>query len=361
MNGLLYAQFRTLLRRPFVYVIVTFSCVLFSFVMGSGGDVNAPIPVYIETNESQAEQVVDYLEANSSQTFDITEKSEVIRSVREGMVYAGLILESNSYAIVVAFDNPNAMALEQNVRKAYTDLVQQEKLRSSDHPQAEQVMTQLDDQLFSIKTESFLSETSFKYDSKLQAIFGMSVYFVVFTIAYNVIHLLTAKQTGIWDRMILSPTRKWEVYMGILMYAFILGYFQVFIIFSIFKWGLNVDFYDGFINMLILLIPYVLSIVSLSVFLAGISKNIQTFNTLVPLISVSLAMIGGAFWPIEVVTNQYLLLLAKIDPITYILDGLKKVTLYQGTLTEALYPMSILLFMSVLLMGIGINLMERRN
>jgi ABC-2 type transport system permease protein len=215
--------------------------------------------------------------------------------------------------------------------------------------------------MFTVETKTFFGEDSFIYDGKLQAIFGFAVFFVIYTIAFNVIHILAAKQNGIWDRLILSPARKWEMYVGILLYAFVLGYIQITIVFSVFKYALGVNFYGGFGKTLILLAPYVLCIVSLSVLLAGISKSMQTFNALVPLASVSLAMIGGAYWPIEIVTNKIMLTISKLDPITYVMEAFKDVTIYGESLSATLFPVSILLLMSVLMMGIGLNLMERRN
>lgn len=215
--------------------------------------------------------------------------------------------------------------------------------------------------MFTVEAKSFLGENSWIYDPQLQTVFGFAVFFVIYTIAYNVMNLLLAKQSGIWDRFILSPAKKWEMYLGILLYAFILGYIQVVIVFSIFHYVLDIDFYDGFGKTLIILIPYVLSIVSLSVFLAGISKNVQTFDVLVPLISVSFAMIGGAYWPIEIVSNKILLTLSEFVPIYHIMEAFKAVTIYGEGLSATLFPVSILLLMSVVFMGLGLNLMERRQ
>lgn len=361
MRAVLFAQFRTLFRKPWGFIALTITSILFSFVLGMDGNSSRVIPVYQAGDESVTEEVLDILETESTHQFRSVEKSEVIRLVKEGRATAGLFLFDDKFKMVTAAENGSILSLEQQVKKAYVKRLQKEKLRESGNDQATVLMKRLEEDLFDVKTVSVSSEEVFEYDNQLHALYGMTVFYVIYTIAFNVIHILTAKQHGIWDRMILSPAKKWEIYTGILSYAFVLGYMQVAVIFGLFKWGLGVDFYGGFLKTLIVMMAYVLAIVALSVLIVGISKNLPTFNTLVSLLSVSLAMIGGAFWPIELVSNKYMLFFAKFDPITYVLEALKQVTLYQGTMTDALYPISVLLFMSVIMMGVGMNLMERRN
>lgn len=98
-----------------------------------------------------------------------------------------------------------------------------------------------------------------------------------------------------------------------------------------------------------------------SMFLVGVVKNIQQFNALIPLISVSMAMIGGAYWPLEIVSSPVLLKLADFMPIKYGMEALKGATIYGESWGELLQPMSILILMGVVFVGIGINVMEKRS
>ncbi len=161
--------------------------------------------------------------------------------------------------------------------------------------------------------------------------------------------------------MILSPLRKWEMYVANLIYSFVMGYLQVLIIFFIFRFLLGVDFKGKFMEACLLVIPYVFSIVALSILLTAIVKNVQQFNAVIPIVSVSFAMIGGAYWPLEIVESPFLIALSKINPITYGMEVLNGVALYGYPLEELLFPISILILMGVVMMGIGIHLMERRH
>ena len=52
-------------------------------------------------------------------------------------------------------------------------------------------------------------------DRPLQSLFGLSLFFVIYTIAFNVVHILEEKQARIWERMTLSSIKRWEMYAGI--------------------------------------------------------------------------------------------------------------------------------------------------
>src|SRR5690625_3197318 len=117
-----------------------------------------------------------------------------------------------------------------------------------------------------------------------------------------------------------------------LLYSFLVLYLQVVLIFSIFRYIVKVDFYGTFDQTLLILIPYVLAIVALSTFLVGIVKSVQQFSAAVPIVAVSMAMIGGAYWPLEIVDSSFMIMLSKLVPITYAMDALQGVTVYGQTI-----------------------------
>ena len=88
------------------------------------------------------------------------------------------------------------------------------------------------------------------------------------------------------------------------------------------------DFNGNFVEACLLVIPYVFSIVALSTLITALVKNVQQFNAMLPIVSVSSAMIGGAYWPLEIVESKFLLTLSKINPLTYGMEVLNGVTVY---------------------------------
>ncbi|MBM7569958.1 ABC transporter permease [Aquibacillus albus] len=362
MKGIFYAQIKLFIRNPSTFLLMTGISVLFAFFLGNANTTYQPyVPVVSELGATDTEQVLDDLTSYGTQRYEVTDQAALEKSVREGDAEAGLVLYEDHYELVIASKTAAFPVLEQNIHQAFGKYLQEKQLHQAAEVDSEAIIQQIEEPMFTVDTQSFFGEDSFVYDGNLQALFGFTVFFVIYTIAFHVIHILVAKQEKIWDRFILSPAKKWEMYIGILSYAFLLGYIQVVIVFCFFNYVLGVDFHGGFGKTLVLLIPYVLAIVSLSVLIAGASNSTKTFNAIIPIVSVSMAMIGGSYWPIEIVSNKFLLALSKVDPVTYIMDALKIVTIYGQPLSEALYPISIMLLMSVIMTGIGINLMERKS
>jgi len=271
--------------------------------------------------------------------------------------------------MMVGVDTPNVTMLKQTIQKAYIDKEQQEKIieaaSTSLGIEKKAVKEELDEVMetpvFAIEKSNFRGSDTFIYNSTFQSLFGFSLFFVIYTIAYNVLPILIEKKEGIWDRMILSPVKKWEMYVANFIYSFVTGYVQVLIIFFIFRFFVGVDYNGQFMEACLLLLPYVFSIVALSILLTAIVKNVQQFNAVIPIVSVSLAMIGGAYWPLELVESPILLFLAKLDPITYGMEILKGVAIYGYSFQELIFPISILLLMGVVMTLIGIRLMESRH
>src|SRR5699024_2902569 len=120
------------------------------------------------------------------------------------------------------------------------------------------------------------------------ALFGFTLFFVIFTISSNVFHILDEKQEGIWDRLILSPVKNWEMYAGNFVYSFLVGYFQIMVVFFVFRYVLGDDFGGNFGAMIVGLTPYVFAIVSLCILITGFVKTGQQYNVLIA--TASLAM-----------------------------------------------------------------------
>ena len=301
--------------------------------------------------------------------FNRISKDELTDRIENGKAEVGVIFREDDFQMMVGVDTPNVSMLKQTIQDAYIEKEQQEKIieaaSTSLGIEKEAFKEELDEvmetPIFEIEKSNFRGSDTIIYNSTFQSLFGFSLFFVIYTIAYNVLPILIEKKEGIWDRMILSPVKKWEMYVANFIYSFVTGYVQVLIIFFIFRFFVGVDYNGQFMEACLLLLPYVFSIVALSILLTAIVKNVQQFNAVIPIVSVSSAMIGGAYWPLELVESPILLFLAKLNPITYGMEILKGVAIYGYSFQELLFPISILLLMGVVMTGIGIRLMEKRH
>ncbi|HLR61174.1 MAG TPA: ABC transporter permease [Lentibacillus sp.] len=371
MIGILLSKLKRFIRNPFIFIMFTVMSIGFALILGGSNlEGSIQVPIYTAEESVKDSAAGEALSETEGLAFNwMDSKESVEEEVSSGRAELGAILHEEDFQLIVGVDSPNAATVEQMIQRVYAKEQQREQIlevvRTSDNMDSDIVREELDEAMatpvFSIEARHFNSSDDFEFDSTFHTLFGFTLFFVIYTIGYNVLPILTDKKDGLWDRMILSPVRKWEMYVANLIYSFFEGYLQVLIIFLVFRYVVGVDFNGSFAETLLLLIPYVFAIVALSILITGIVKNSQQFNAVLPIISVSMAMIGGAFWPIEIVESEFLLALSKINPLTYGMEVLNGIAVYGYPLEELLYPISILILMGVVFMGIGIHLMERRH
>lgn len=370
MKGILLAKFTTFIRNPFVFIVFTVMSIGFALIIGSTEDSTNRISVPVHGDrEMQNSTIGAVLDENEVYSFSWMEEEELTEAIRKGNVEAGVLLNEDGFEMIVGIDTPNVQLIEQTVTEIYTDSFQEESLialsEATTETEKDEIRNEFqqmkEEPIFEIRNQTFHSSDTFIFDGNLHSIFGFTLFFVIYTIAYNVLPILIEKKEGIWDRMILSPLRKSEMYIANLIYSFMEGYLQVLIIFFAFRYIFGIDFNGKFFEILLVMTAYVFTIVSLSVFVTAVVKNINQFNAILPILTVSMAMIGGAFWPIEIVQSDILLALSKINPLTYGMEALNGLVVYNHSFEQLLMPISILLLMGVIFIGIGIHLMERRH
>ncbi|MBE3569391.1 MAG: ABC transporter permease [Bacillales bacterium] len=364
MKAILLAKWRMLIRKPWAFLLTSVICVCFAFIVGKANDTKMIVPVASKLTSKETKTVLHEFDQFDLVDFRLTTEMDVRKKVGEGNAEAGVILSKDHFRLVAASQTGNVQLIKRYVEKVQEEYIQNRhieiELEKIPKEKKDQVLKDLDQPLFQIKQKSLRNHGAVIIDPHLQSLFGFALFFVIYTIAFQVVNILQEKKEGIWDRMIFSPMKKWQMYTGNLLFCFVLGYIQVLFIFSVF-YAVGVNFYGGFAKTLVILIPYVFSIVALAIFLTGICKSVPQFRAILQILAVSMAMVGGAYWPIEIVSSQVLLTISKFVPVTYGMQALKEATIYHYSFSELLYPISILFLMGVVLMGIGINLMERRH
>lgn len=359
MIGVLKTKLRLFYRNIWIFVLLVIGSIAFAFIIGSGNLGKINVPVFLGDETFEHAPIVSELETNDLYTFQVMSEKEAKQSLRSGS--SELIIELNReyYNVFVNVDSQHVQIIDQLLSDLYLNEMKYSYLAKKLNINKEKVVKTLQQQeIFKIETEKAQKDVSL--NMIYHPLFGFTLFFVIYTIAYNVFYILIERIDGMWNRIMLSPVKRWEVYTANLLYSFVIGYVQLIIVFSIFYYVFNFDFNGNFTKILLFSIPYIFTIVSLMILLTSIVKTTQQFNAVTPLIAVSMAMLGGAYWPLEVVENKAMLVLAKFMPVTYGMDILNGLTLYDKSTSELLLPVSILLFMSVLFAGVGIHIMERR-
>ncbi len=367
MKSVFLLQWQRFRRAPILVLSFLGMTILFvSFLAGFGGP-NSHITIYTYGDPSLKEENklkwLERLNEAENMTFRWVGESEAHEAVSSREAGLALKLMNDNYRILIAVQEPSSVMVENYVHQVFSkELRLQEVAAQIDanefRSELERVMNE---PAMHVVTQSLSGEEStFIYDDQLHVLFGMTLFFSIYTIMFSLMNVAEEKRMGTWDRLIVSPLYKWQIYTGHLLYSFFIGYFQILIAFLFFRFIFGFDLGERYGTLLLVIACYTFAIVSLGMLVMGLVKRSQQMQAVVPILAVAMAMLGGAYWPIEIVSNEIMLALSKGMPIYYGLDALKGAAIYNLGLPDLLQPISIMVLFGVVCMGVGINLMERR-
>ncbi len=349
-----------MIRSPWEIVAMIVLSVLFGFVSGGGMTSESEgmdVTVYSEDlPETELASMVEELDGEASTlNWRVVAEEEALAQLNGQSIEGIVNLGEDSYELILAREQVMLPALVEPVLERYfieeelAQLVGDEALAQLHRLQSS----------FSVEQESMQTESA-GGEQGLRSLFGFLLFFAIYTVSFSVSSILEIKYNGIWNRMVLSPTSKVSMYVGYLISSFLLGYAQIVIVLSIFNFLLDVSFYGGFWKALVAVIPFLFAIMAIGVFLSGIVQSQAQLSIAIQLVAISSAMLGGAFWPLEIVGSDLMLALSYASPIMYGMELLMGATAYSWGWEEFLWPAAVLFFIGAAVIGIGLHLMERK-
>lgn len=112
--------------------------------------------------------------------------------------------------------------------------------------------------------------------------------------------ILEDKKFGVYKRMFASGVKAFS-YIGQCILSFIVVTFiQIAAVLLIMKYGLNIYLGKSIFNLFIVLSIFGISCVALGVAICNRSKTLKQANSLATLISTPIIMLGGCYWPREI-------------------------------------------------------------
>lgn len=366
MTSILWARFKLLARRPGATILMTVLAMAFAYFLGGTNGGKESVPVYSHLSGASEKALLKELNQSDVFSFHLSSLKGIKKDVSAGESSIGLELYPDRYNVIVIGENVQKSLLDPFVQSVYAENSQKAAIAAANPAVGQKKIENVFQEskkhpVFTMNDTSMEGKLSVDNSDQLQAIFGFTLFFSIYTIAFSVFGLFNERQQGVWNRVILSPVSKTSIYLGHLIYSFVVGYAQIALVFSVFHFVAGVDFHTSLGFVLFLIAPYVFAIVAFSLLITSLVKTVHHFRALIPLLSVSMAMIGGAYWPIEIVSSNVMISLSKIVPITYGMDLLKGVTIHGYELQQSFYSVVILLLMGIIMMGISINIMERKQ
>ncbi|GAA4063121.1 ABC transporter permease [Amphibacillus indicireducens] len=349
-------QWLRLKREPILVLSFIAMTILFVlFIGGTQGEQTITVQTFSDQlTESELDEWVDELNNVTGFEFHVSDRETIENQLKLSQISYALELNYLDYHYLVGQDSFFINAVNQYVEQYYRTKLRIDEIAELFPDRSIELQNYI-----TVESESLANSVSSSDEEGAHVVSGMTLYFVLYTVLFGMMNIAVEKRTGTWDRLIISPLKKSSIYLGQLLHYFVLGVLQVGICFIVFDQILNYHFGDQYFAIVVTVMAYVFASVALGMLLIGIVRSPQQLQSIIPIVSTAFAMLGGAFWPLELVTNNFLQVLARITPVYYGTEALKDAMLYNTGVGDLLQPISILLLMGVLFMGIGLNLMER--
>lgn len=199
------------------------------------------------------------------------------------------------------------------------------------------------------------------YDSVKHSVIGFSLFFAMFTIVFGISDILMDKEYHTWGRLMVSPISKFSVIGGNILTILIIGFVQVSSMFIVSKYLFKVDWAGNMLHLMVVLAAFVFCVTSLGMFLSNFVSTMGQLSAISPVIITGSAMLGGCFWPLEIVTAKPLLLLSNIAPQKWAISAIKSIVVSGYGLNEVYVSILVLVGMGIAYMLLGTYLLEKKS
>jgi ABC-2 type transport system permease protein len=185
-----------------------------------------------------------------------------------------------------------------------------------------------------------------------QSVPGMGSMYVMFTVLAGATSLLLERKQWTLQRLVMMPVKRWELLGGKITARFLLGMIQYAVAFG-FGTLLGVKFFDNIIGILALMITFSLCMTAMAFLIATFVKTDMQAASMTLLISLTIAPLGGAWWPLEIVPD-FMQVAAFATPMGWVMHGYNELMLYGGGLVDIILPVVVLLVASAIMFGLAI-------
>ena len=196
------------------------------------------------------------------------------------------------------------------------------------------------------------------YDNLKHSMIGFSLYFSMYTMVFGIGTILNDRQYKTWQRMLITPVSRASILGGNMATAYFIGAIQIGILILGGKYLLGIDWGSSISGILTVAGSFVFAVTSMGLMLSGVVKTHAQLSAVTPVVLTSTSMLGGCMWPLDIVNNKVLLLLAELTPQKWAMQGMESIVSKGMGFEAAVYPAIVLMAMGVLFFAVGVKVMR---
>lgn len=180
-----------------------------------------------------------------------------------------------------------------------------------------------------------------------QSVPGMGGMYVMFLVLSGAGTLVQERKLWTLQRLAATPVTRADIIFGKLLARFVLGMGQFAVAFGvglIFGRILDVSFGNNPLALLVIMVAFSLCISTLTLLLATVVKSEAQASSLVTLVTLLLAPLGGAWWPLDFeFIPEFMRTISVISPFKWMIDGFRNVIARGMGLDGVIVPAAVLL------------------
>ncbi len=196
------------------------------------------------------------------------------------------------------------------------------------------------------------TSSSASYSGFGQSATGMAAMYAMINVVGLAATLVQERQDGTLPRLIVMPVTRLQILGGKILRGYGLGLIQFAILLG-FGALLGVNFGRDIPAVILITLVYVLTVAAMAIFMATVARTPEQASGFGLLVSMTLAPLGGAWWPLEIVP-QFMQVIGHISPIAWCMDAFNTILYDGGGIPEIIVPVLVLLGFAVVFFALGI-------
>lgn len=363
MKPVFWAQFMKDKRNPLLLVLFIAGSILATLLFAGGVYSSTTVAIFSEEkNASNIEKKwEELLNADDSFQFVIVDPEQAREDIRAGQVDVAVKLMESDYKLIAAGELPSVAIVQQHVDKVFQQEAYGRAISSQAGSSREAFERYLADAPFQLEAQGIDREETVEYNISTQLLFAFTFLVSMFIAGFKVNNVMYDKVSGVWNRMILSPISKTNMYSSHLLYSFLITMFQICVVLIVFKYGLNYEIGDQLGLVVLIAAFFTFSMISVAMLITGFVRTPEQFLAIYPSLIPIIPLISGAYMMPGTITNPVLLFIADLFPLTHAMDAILAVIFYNAGLQDVGMSLLVMVLIGIVALGLGINLMERRS
>ncbi|MBC6936459.1 MAG: ABC transporter permease [Chloroflexi bacterium] len=186
-----------------------------------------------------------------------------------------------------------------------------------------------------------------------QSVPGIGTMYVMAATVVVMFVFIQERKQWTFQRILTMPVAPWQFVGGKLLARFINGMIQYGVAFA---FGLIVGAYfgDSPLALVMVMVAFALCSTALGLLFATLVKTEQQAGSVINLVVLIAAPLGGAWWPLEIVP-EWMRTVGHISPIAWAMDAFRSVIFYGGGVESVVTPVLVLLGMTAVLFIVAVS------